>query len=222
MAVPTRHAARLRVLAQVALVAALLASGLTLRAWLSSGAELAEAAQARADGDLEAAIEHYRRAAVWYFPGNARARRALEALLSVGDDARARGDATLALAAFRSVHAATMSARHVVVPHDDLRLEADEAIAALMAEGQVPPVDARRTEQERAEIYLAMLRADRDVLSGWAFVALVGFAAWVASAATFLSRGFDTRGALVPAEARRWGTGVVLGMGLFVLGLALA
>jgi hypothetical protein len=217
-----RRAALLRLVARGALVAALLISGLVLRAWLSSGTELDHAEEARSGGDLEAAIDHYRRAAVWYFPGNVRATHALEALIEIGEDARQRGDATLALAAFRSVHAATMSARHVVVPHDDLRLEADEAIAALMAEGQVPPVDANRTVEDRRALYLSMLRDDRDVSTGWALVALLGFASWVASAATFLSRGFDDHGELLAPEARRWGTGFILGMGLFLLGLALA
>jgi hypothetical protein len=96
-----RRDALLRLVARGALVAALLISGLVLRAWLSSGTELDHAEEARSGGDLEAAIDHYRRAAVWYFPGNVRATHALEALIEIGEDARKRGDATLALAAFR-------------------------------------------------------------------------------------------------------------------------
>ena len=211
-----------RSIARAALLAGLLLAGLAIRAWSSCSEELARADEAREGGDVESAIDHYRRAAVWYFPGNVRARAALEALMEIGEDAQARGDATLALAAYRSVHGATMSARHVVVPHEDLRARADEEIATLMAEGTVPPIDAHRTPDERRSVYLAMLREDRDVRTVWALLALFGFAAWVTGAAVFLRRGFDASGEVIAREARRWGTVFVVGLGLFVLGLALA
>ncbi len=219
--VPPR-AAITRSLLQAGLLAALLVAGLAIRAWSSCSDELGHADTARAAGDLESAIDHYRRAAVWYFPGNVRARAALEALMEIGEDARERGDATLALAAFRSVHGATMSARHVVVPNDDLRALADEEISALMAQGTVPPVDANRSLEERRAVYLAMLRDDRDVSALWTFVALLGFASWVAGAASFLGRGFDEAGDVIAREARVWGTTFIVGFGLFALGLALA
>ncbi|MBX7196110.1 MAG: hypothetical protein K1X94_28905 [Sandaracinaceae bacterium] len=207
---------------RASLLVALFVAGLVLRAWSSSGEELERAELARTGGDLEAAIDHYRRAAVWDFPGNVRASRALEALLEIGEDAQRAGNATLALAAYRSVHGATMSARHLVVPHDDLRLAADEQIATLMAEGAVPPVDAHRAPDERASVYLAMLREDRDASTLFALMALLGFAGWVSGGAMLLQRGFDAEGELVGREVRRWGTVLVVGFGLFVLGLALA
>jgi len=208
--------------ARTALLVGLVMAGLTLRAWVSCSEELELAREARDAGSLESAIDHYRRAAVWYFPGNVRSRDALEALLEIGHDAQERGDATLALAAYRSVHGASMSTRHLLVPGDDLRALADEEIATLMADGTVPPLDANRSRDERRRLYLEMLRADRDVRLGWTLLALAGFAIWVGSAAAFLGRTLDETGAVIAREARRWGTGFVLGLGLFVLGLALA
>lgn len=207
---------------RAALVVGLVLGGLTLRAWVSCSEELTLAEQQRQAGSLESAIDHYRRAAVWYFPGNVRAREALESLYAIGAEAQERGDATLALSAYRSLHGATMSARHLSTPGDDLRARADEEIATLMAEGSVPPIDANRSRDERRRVYLDMLRADRDVRAGWALLALAGFGVWVGSAASFLARALDETGALVAREARGWGTGFVLGLGLFVLGLALA
>jgi hypothetical protein len=211
-----------RTLARLALVVGLGLAGLVLRAWVSSGGELVEAEAARRGGDVEAAIDHYRRAAVWYFPGNVRAGEAIEALYTLGEEAEGRGETALALAAFRSVRAAAMSARSFYVPHDALRRQADERIAALMAAGTVPPVDADRRPEERRASYLAQLREARDPSAPWALVALVGLGSWVAGAGLLASRGLDERDAWVPAEARRWGTLVVVGLGLFVLGLALA
>ncbi len=211
-----------RALARAALALGLVIAGLTVRAWVSCSDELARAEQLRSGGDVEAAIDHYRRAAVWYFPGNVRARAALEALVEVGEQAEGRGDATLALAAFRSVRAGVMSSRSLYVANADLKELADGRIAALMASGTVPPVDANRSPEERREAYLAMLRADRDVSTGWALLALLGLAAWICGAALLAARGLDAEDRLVPAEARRWGTLLVMGLGIFLLGLALA
>lgn len=225
MATPARDprlAVWSRRLARASLLVALLVAGLTWRVWSSSGEELARADTARAAGDLEGAIDHYRRAALWYFPGNLRVEEAYQALAEIGHDARVRGDSTLALAAFRATHAAAMSTRHVAVPHQARREHADEQIAELMAEGTVPPIDASRSLASRREAYLAMLREERDVSSTWALLALLGFAAWVSGAATLLSRGFDEDGEVIAREAWRWGTFVIVGFGCFVLGLALA
>jgi hypothetical protein len=211
-----------RTLARAALVVALVVAGLGLRSWVSCSAELARAEELRDGGDVEAAIDHYRRAATWYFPGNVRARAALEELVEIGTGAEARGESTIALAAFRSARGAAMAARGVYLPHADVVAVANERIAALMAEGAVPPVDADRSPEERREAYLAMLRADRDVRTGWALVALLGFACWVSGASLLARRGVDERDEVAPREARRWGTLLVVGLGLFVLGLALA
>jgi hypothetical protein len=57
---------------------------------------------------------------------------------------------------------------------------------------------------------------------GYMLVLLAGFFTWVASAFVFSWRAIDDEDQLVPGEARRWGTAIILGLGLFVLGLALA
>lgn len=211
-----------RALSRAALVIGLVLAGLLLRAWISCGSELAEADSARRGGDTEAAIDHYRRAAAWYFPGNVRASAALEALFEIGAQAEARGETALALSAFRSVRAAAMSARSLYVPHDALRTHADERIAALMAAGTVPPADAERSPEQRRARYLAALRQQRGPRTIWALLALVGLSLWITGGVMLATRGLDERDAWVPAQARRWGTLIVVGLGLFVLGLALA
>ena len=192
------------------------------RAFYSTHVELERADSLREGGNNELAVDHYRRAATWMFPGNFAARRALEALMEIGTSAEARGESVLALAAFRSAHAAVMSTRSFYEPNADLRLLADARIARLMSLGVTPPVDAHLSAEEREATYLAMLRADRDVALVWALVALLGFAAWVTGAALFAARAIDAANRLVPAEARRWSTLFVVGFGSFVLGLALA
>lgn len=192
------------------------------RALYSTNVELDRANALREGGNNELALDHYRRAATWTFPGNVRARQALQALLEIGAEAEARGESPLALAAFRSVHAAVMSTRSFYEPNADLREVADAHIARLMSTGVTPPMDAHLSVEEREQTYLAMLRANRDVSLLWAWVALLGFAAWVTAAWLFASRAIDTKHAIIAPEARRWMTLFVVGFGLFVLGLALA
>ena len=207
-----------RVLAAIGVVVAVL----SVKVLTSARAELAEGHRWLADGSVGAAITHYRRAGRWYLPVNPYADEALDALDAVGEEAEAGGDFALALSAHRSVRAAIEGSRSFYVPNRERLARADEHIASLMARVEVPPVDATHSEEERREIHLALLREDRDPSVLWALLALVGLGTWVAGALLFASRALDENDRIVGPEARRWGTMIVLGLCLFVLGLALA
>lgn len=191
------------------------------RALYSTNVELTRAESLREGGNNELAVDHFRRAATWNFPGNLRARHALESLMEIGVEAEARGESVLALSAFRSLHGAVMSTRSFYEPNADLRERADVHIAHLMSIGTTPPMDAHLSMDAREATYLEMLRANRDISLLRACVALLGFLAWVSGAALFATRAIDTEHALIPSEARRWSTLFVVGFGSFVLGLAL-
>lgn len=195
---------------------------LSVKVLVSSRAELADADRASSAGELETAITHYRRAARWYLPIQPYADRALDRLMEIGAEAEADEDPALALASYRSVHAALMGSRSSWIP-DRARLRAaDERIAALMARSDVPTLDAHLSEEARAETYLAMLETDRDPATPFALLALLGFALWILGAYGVFTRGLDQDDRVVDGELRKWGTAFVIGMGLFVLGLALA
>jgi hypothetical protein len=195
---------------------------LSVKVISSAHAELEEAERWRAEGSVESAVTHYRRAARWYLPVNPYSDAALDELATIATEAEASNDTTLALSTWRSVRAAIESSRSFYLPNRDRLDVADEHIAALMARVEVPPVDAARTEEERREIHLELLREDRDPSVLWAVVALLGLVGWVGAALAFSMRGIDEEDRLVSKEARRWGTAFVVGFGLFVLGLLLA
>ncbi len=195
---------------------------LSVKVLVSSRAELAEADRAASAGELEIAVTHYRRAARWYLPIQPYADRALERLMEIGAEAERDGDRALALAGYRSVRAALMSSRSLWIPDAERLHVADERIAALMASGDVPALDAHLSEAARAEAYLEMLETDRDPVTGWALLALLGFLLWGAGAYGVFTRALDQDDRFVDVELRKWGTAFVVGMGLFVLGLALA
>ena len=56
----------------------------------------------------------------------------------------------------------------------------------------------------------------------WSLLLLLGFATWVGSAFAFTQRAIDEQDRFIRREALRYGALIVLGFGLFVLGMSLA
>jgi len=185
-----------RTAAKVAAVAGVILVVLTVRVVTSSKSELEQGDRLRGSGDLVAAVTHYRRAARWYAPGNPHSAEALVKLAEIGREAEESGDTQLALSAWRAARAGINSTR--------------------------PPIDAGKSHDELRREHLALLTATTRPNIGWTVVLLLGFAAWVGGAFAFVTRAVDEEDRLVPRLARRWGTVVVVGFGLFVLGMALA
>lgn len=202
----------LRALAVLGVLLAVLA----VRVVTGSRAELRRGEQLLAQRDPDAAILSLRRAARWYAPGNPYGAEALERLLAIGAEAERAGDHERALAAYRAVHGAVMSTRSVFVPHREHLERADERIAALTSE--VARGEPARTRRD----VLAELRAPERPHVGWTLLLLAGWIAWTAGAFVFAQRAIDEEDRLRGREAGIWGTVVVLGFGLFVIGMALA
>lgn len=212
----------IRIAVKIGAIAAVVVLVLLVRVVTSSQAELTQAGRMRAAGEVEAAVVHYRRAARWYAPGNPYSADALAGLGEIGREAEQAGDTELALSAWRAVRAAILSTRSFYTPHAD-RLEAANArIAALMASLPPPPIDAGKSTEELRREHLDLLTRSTRPHVGWTLVLLLGFVAWVGGTFAFVTRAVDDEDRLVAGKARRWGTVIIIGFGLFVLGLALA
>lgn len=211
-----------RTAAKVAAVAGVILVVLAVRVVTSSKAELDEGDELRESGDRVAAVACYRRAARWYAPGNPYSADALARLARIGTEAEDEGDVQLALSAWRAIRAAIESTRSFYTPHTDRLAAANARIADLMASQTPPPIDAGKSREQLRREHLALLNASTRPNIGWTIVLLLGFAAWVGGAFAFVTRAVDDEDRLVPRLARRWGTVVVVGFGLFVLGMALA
>ncbi|HEY8429084.1 MAG TPA: hypothetical protein VIL20_11945 [Sandaracinaceae bacterium] len=204
----------IRPLARGVAIAGVLVAVVAVRVVSASHAELRRGEQLLAQRDADAAILALRRSARWYAPGNPYARTALERLSRIGADAERAGDVERALAAYRAIRGAILGSRSVFVPHRRMLEHADARIAALTAR-------AAPDGPGEAEI-LAELRAPPGPHLAWTLVLLAGWIAWTAGAFLFAQRAIDGEDRLRPREARLFGTAVVLGFGLFVIGMALA
>lgn len=205
------------------LIVVLFALGvLTARVVTAGQAELRLAQQVERSGDLDVAIVHYRRAARWYVPFLGTVTTALDRLAAIGDAATKAQDTQRALSAWRAVRSAILGARSVYTPNADRLRVANEKIADLMASADIPPMDVGKDHAALRAEHLALLTAEHRPRVFWALLALLGFVTWVAGAFGFFRRALDGEDRLIAPMAWRFATVVVVGLGLFVLGLALA
>ncbi len=195
---------------------------LVLRVLASAKDELARADAAIEQGDVESAIVHYRRAARFYVPASPLHVRGLIALERIGAEAERAGDAERALAAYRAVRGSIMAARSFYVPERPRLARVDERIASLMAAQPAPSMDLGKSRAQIKAEHLALLSREPGPSVAWTLVLLVGFFGWVFGAFAFSEKAVDDQDRWVRAEAKKWGAVVMLGFGLFVLGLSFA
>jgi hypothetical protein len=207
---------------RIAVLVVLLLAVLTVRVVTSAAAELAIADRALGEEDLDEAILHYRRAARWYAPGSPYHVTALERLAAIGAQARQQEDTGRALSAYRAIRAAIVSSRSFYTPESARLKTANGHIAELMASQRPPSTDAGKSSEQRRGEYLVLLEARSGPKPFWTWVLLIGFIAWVAAAYAFTVFAIDSQNRFIGREVKRWGTVIVVGFGLFVLGLALA
>jgi hypothetical protein len=196
---------------------------LAVRALVASHGELGRAHALAEEGEVDASIVHYRRAARWYVPASPHVPEALDALARIGAGAERDGDTERALFAWRSIRGAILSTRSFYLPHRGRLEEADARIAELMASEEPPPIDAGKAREALRAEHLRLLHDARHRPHvGWTLLLLVGFFAWVGGAFAFASRAFDEEDRLIGAQAWRWGGVIAAGLCLWIVGMALA
>jgi hypothetical protein len=83
-------------------------------------------------------------------------------------------------------------------------------------------MDAGKSREQLRREHLLLLQANPDPNIAWTMVLLLGFASWVAGAFAFALRAIDEEDRFIPREVWRWSSVIVVGFGLFVLGMSLA
>jgi hypothetical protein len=174
---------------------------LTARAVIDGESELRQSDEAFDRGDLRAATDHARRAAVLYAPGAPHVPAAYERLIAIASGAESAGQRAQAESAWRAVRGAALETRHVFIPHARELERANENLARLAASsGQEPPAaaDAARViERARRE-----LDRDHAPKAGWIFVLLAGFVLAVSGLILTALRGVAPDGRLALGQAR--------------------
>ena len=167
---------------------------------------------------LRRAIQHYRRAARWYAPGNGYVTRALDALERLGRLAEKRGDRPTALMCYRAIRRAILGARSFYTPHEERLGPTNRRIARLSARIQGQGKSSARIAQYEAW-HLKQLRKNTAPSVGWTLLALLGFVAWVGGAFLFIFRAITPEDQLISRQALIWGGVILAGLLVWLLGL---
>jgi hypothetical protein len=211
-----RAFAWLRPLSIGLLLAVLALAVLTARAVLDGEEHMRQSDAAFDRGDLRAATDHARRAAVLYAPGAPHVQAAYERLIAIATGAEASGQIAHAEAAWRAVRAAALETRHVWVPHARELRRADDNLARLAAidrTTRAPVADAAKViEHARRE-----LGRDHAPAGAWIGVLVVGFLLAVAGLTLIALRAVAPDGRLALREARFAALLAVLGAACWTL-----
>ena len=183
----------------------LLLAAATARMWLLSGEELELASVAGQDD--EARARHLRRAMAHYFPGNPRVARACAGLVALASGQEQAGQRVAATHTWRELRSAILALRGVGQPFA----------------GELEQANTRLAQLNGGVTTLARLQNPAaDPSPGWAALAILGFLLWVGGAVLLLLRGLKPDLGLVPKRFWPLLVVVLLGWGLFAVGLALA
>jgi hypothetical protein len=197
----TRVGPWLRTLSIALLLGVLALALLTARAVYDGERELERSDQAFDRGDLRAATDHARRAAVLYAPGAPHVQAAYERLIAVAIGAESAGQRAHAESAWRAVRGAALETRHVWIPHARELERANDNLARLAA---APTKDQLATADAALVVERARRELDRDhaPAAPWIGVLLLGFVLAVTGLVLTALRGVapDGRLALKPAR----------------------
>ncbi|MEI8257543.1 MAG: hypothetical protein WCJ30_17860 [Deltaproteobacteria bacterium] len=212
----------MRRVAPWSLVALLLLAVASGRVLIDGSSELRAGDAAQSRGDLGDAIRRWRRAAHWYLPGSPFCARAYDRLEAAALAAEAQGRGDQAFSAWRAVRASALSTRWLVIPQRDRLERANRHIAALLAEMPQPPEDRERERARVREDHLSRLNEDHAPEPAWVVMLAAGFAAWFGAAVWAARRGWNAKDEAQTRTLVLAGAMLVVGMALFLLGVARA
>ncbi len=219
-----------RKLAAAGLILSVCTAVVVTRAVWAGMRALANGDAALQQGHTADAVALWRRAAHWYVPGSSHVGVAYQRLEGLAREAEDRGDTRNALAAWRAIRGAIFATRSFYLPYESYLEPANRNIARLMAAdagasaasndtpGEVEGEDASAREAR----HYRLLSRHPGPSTGWAAVALAGFAIWLGGGFLFTIRGITRDDKLVPSTAGYSGILVVMGLLMWMLGLYLA
>jgi hypothetical protein len=127
----------------------------------------------------------------------------------------------LALSAWRGVRSSIRATRSFYTPYSEHADEADQHIAALMANIETATGD-RQDSKAREAAHYELLKLDQMPSVFWSLFALFGLACWIGAGFAFALRAVDDKDRLVPSAAAYSGAGIAFGLVVWLSGLHLA
>ena len=185
----------------VALALVVLGS-LFVRAWLDGRAQLRQADEMAAAGDVDGEIRHLGRAARWRLPLAEHDEQARMRLREIAERETEAGDIDVALVAWRELRSVILATRTTDVVDPEQLEAANTAIVELMvSSSDESTADSARWATELEEQPTSRVRS---------LAASACFLAWLIACVGFFLQGIDGKGRLEPRPALRWGAAALV------------
>jgi hypothetical protein len=212
----------LRNMVRVLCVLCFLAFALWFKVAYHSRQEYARGAEAYQRRQYRDAIMFYERAIKWYTPFSSTVQQAVESLWNTGTDAEQRGDALLALEAFRSLRSSLYAVQSVYLPYQSWIPKSEEKIAALMAKTAHPA--GRDTEKQAGDTarFAQMLQRNIGPDLGGSILVEIGFLGWVGTTIGFIWQAFGGPLGWRRRQGLLWGSCLVVFFAVWIVGMLLA
>ncbi len=181
--------------------------------------ELAASDVAWQHGDAVDAAVHARGAARAYVPGAGHMHLGYARLREIAETSERKGDVSSALFAWRAMLSAAAASRPVSVAGDDVRVEAERAVARLSA--TLVASSRSHSGTHRAPSPEGTVHANALPGAGWGALLVGGAALWCGAGIRLAARGWRRDGRVVPAEFRLAAVMALLGLAAWVAGLLL-
>ena len=195
-----------------------------LRVALASAAAFSRGEELAAAGRKDLAVQAYREAITWYYPGNPHVKSAIERLWALADEAEAAGDLVRARIIVGNLRGALYAIRNVYQPHEEEVRLCDERLALLLARTDERVLAGQLSAETVLPGYREDTARDHAPAVGWSLALGLGFVAWIATTLVAIRR-------LVPdadeaplrwRAAAPWGAAAAACLATWMLGAALA
>src|SRR5712664_2832217 len=173
-----RHPALLNALRVVGLVVAFVVI-LYAKVVYNASQDFTLGEEAYTRSEYKVAITHYERTIKWYTPLSRVVQNAVERLWQLGTEAEARGDLSMALAAYQTLRSSLYAVQSFYIPYQSWIPKSEERIAPLLAKtkiGAEPRAD--KLVQDTTRFAMQLQRHVGPHL-GWSILVEIGFLGWV-------------------------------------------
>lgn len=181
--------------------------------------EFERAEVARAAGQVEVAIAHYRRSARHVAPPFDASGRAYDALFAAGRAAEERHDPRTALSAYRAIRGSIVASRPLGTFQGDRLESADARIAALVAANDRTAALRDRSPELVRRMHRRWLQDEPHERWLGLVLTVVGFLLFVGASHELVARGHDLDDRPVRETVVRAALSITVGFCVFVVGL---
>jgi hypothetical protein len=172
-------------------------------------------------GEYKRAITHYERTIKWYTPLSSAVQRAVERLWQLGTEAEARGEISLALAAYQALRSSLYAVQSFYIPHQSWIPKSEARIAPLLAKTKAGEEHNEDQLAQGTARFAMQLQRHVGPHLGWSILLEIGFLGWVGATVGLIWYVVDEAGNFARRQGLLWGSLIAIFFALWLIGMRL-